>query len=109
MGTIKKGRFVIGTHIFRPAPGARTEQKGYEQGILEDVEYVEKLKDKHMDTSTYVLNLDTLQFEKNRVDEFTVQVCLAHLQKHFPNDYSQWMKKTSAEVQKKVNDEDKSN
>ena len=62
-----------------------------------------------MEFSTYVLNLDTLKFEKNRVDEFTVQVCLAHLQKHFPNDYSQWMKKTSAEVQKKVNDEDKSN
>ena len=34
---------------------------------------------------------------------------LGNLQKHFPNDYSQWMKKTSAEVQKKVNDEDKSN
>jgi len=109
MGTIKKGRFLIGTHIFKPAAGARTEQKGYEQGILEDVEYVERLKDKHIDSSTYILNLDTLQFEKNRVDEFTVQICLAHLQKHFPNDYSHWMKKTSEEVQKKVNDKDKSN
>ena len=66
MGTIKKGRFIVGTHIFRPAPGARTEQKGYEQGILEDVEYVERLKDKHMEFSTYVLNLDTLKFEKNK-------------------------------------------
>ena len=96
----KKGRFIIGTHIERPAPNARTEQKNYERGILEDVEYDVKLKKFHMDTATYILNLDTLTFEKNRVDNFTIQICLDHLKKHFPNEFKLWMKKT---------DDDKSN
>jgi hypothetical protein len=89
----KKGRFVVGTHIIRPAQGAKTEEKNYEKGILEDVEYTERLKSKHMDSATYILNLDTLTFEKNRVDEFTIQVCLDHLKKHFPKEFSIWMKK----------------
>jgi hypothetical protein len=90
----KKGRFIVGTHIERPAEGARTEQKGYQKGILEDVEYTERLKDKHMGAATYILNLDTLTFEKNRVDNFTIQLCLDHLKKHFPEDFKLWMKKT---------------
>jgi|TARA_B100000073_G_scaffold172362_1_gene142539 hypothetical protein len=90
----KKGRFIVGVHIRTPAPNARTEQKNYETGILEDVEYVDKLRPRHMDSATYILNLDTLTFEKNRVDNFTVQICLEHLKKHFPNDFKQWMKKT---------------
>ncbi len=90
----KKGRFIVGTHIQTPAPNARTEQKGYEKGILEDVEYVDKLRNRHMDSATYILNLDTLTFEKNRVDNFTIQICLEHLKKHFPNDFKLWMKKT---------------
>ena len=37
-----------------------------------------------MDTATYILNIDEMKFEKNRVDNFTVEICLQHLQKHFP-------------------------
>lgn len=94
MGT-KKGRFIIGTHIESPADGARTEQSGYQKKIVEDVEYAVKLKKSHMDTATYILNLDTLTFEKNRVDNFTIQICLDHLKKHFPQEFKLWMKKSN--------------
>lgn len=97
----KKGRFVIGTHMESPADGAYTEIAGYDTKIIEDVEYAIRLKKSHMDTATYILNLDTLNFEKNRVDNFTIQVCLDHLKKHFPQEFKLWMKKSD--------DTDKSN
>ena len=50
-----------------------------------------------MGAATYILNLDTLTFEKNRVDNFTIQLCLDHLKKHFPEDFKLWMKKKDKE------------
>ena len=94
----KKGRFIIGIHSETPAAGARTEQAGWERHLNEEVEYTDKLRKRHWDVATYILNLDTLTFEKNRVDSFTVQVCLQHLQKHFPQQYPLWFGKTKTDI-----------
>jgi hypothetical protein len=96
----KKGRFIMGFHAERPAQNARTEQKGYERHLYEEVEYTEKLRKNDMDTATYILNIDEMKFEKNRVDNFTVEICLQHLQKHFPQQYPIWFNKVEAETQK---------
>jgi len=102
---VKKGRFIIGFHSEVPMPGARTEQKGWQRQLREEVEYSERLRKAHMDTATYILNIDEMQFEKNRVDNFTVEVCLQHLQKHFPNEYPIWFNK----VESRPQDNDKEN
>jgi hypothetical protein len=95
----KKGRFIVGYHAERPAQNARTEQKGWERHLYEEVEYIEKLRKSHMDTATYILNIDEMKFEKNRVDNFTVEICLQHLQKHFPQYYPIWFNKVEAKPQ----------
>jgi hypothetical protein len=94
----KKGRFIIGVHFETPAAGARTEQKGWERHLNEEVEYTEKLRKRHWDGATYILNIDEMKFEKNRVENFTVEVCLQHLQKHFPQQYPQWFGKTKTDI-----------
>jgi hypothetical protein len=53
-----------------------------------------------MDTATYILNIDEMKFEKNRVDNFTVEICLQHLQKHFPQQYPIWFNKVEAKIDK---------
>ena len=96
----KKGRFIMGFHAERPAQNARTEQKGWERHLYEEVEYTERLRKSHMDLATYILNIDEMKFEKNRVDNFTVEICLQHLEKHFPQQYPIWFNKVEAKIDK---------
>ena len=41
-----------------------------------------------------------MDFELNKVDNFTVDLCLKHLQKHFPNQYPMWFNKDEAKTNK---------
>ncbi len=86
----KKGRFILGFHMQRPAPGAKTEMKNPELILHEEVEYMERIKDRHFTEATYIFNIDKMDFELCKVDNFTVDLCLKHLKKHFPQHYPIW-------------------
>ena len=86
----KKGKFILGFHAERPAQNAKTEQAGWERHLYEEVEYTERLRKRDIDMATYILNINEMKFEKNRVDNFTIELCLKHLQKHFPDKYPIW-------------------
>ena len=43
----KKGKFLVGFHMQRPAPGVKTEMKNPEMIVHEEVEYAVRLKKKH--------------------------------------------------------------
>jgi hypothetical protein len=90
----KKGKFIIITHVFLPNEGARTEMKDFgktnQMSAYENVVYTDRVKKYHMDSASTILNLETLEFEKNRVQEFTVKDCLQYLQNQFPNEYPTW-------------------
>ena len=69
--------------------GAKTEMKNPELIVHEEVEYTIKLRKRHYE-ATYIFDIDKMDFELNKVDNFTVDLCLKHLQKHFPNPISQY-------------------
>ena len=104
----KKGRFIVGFHMQRPAPGAKTEMKNPELIVHEEVEYTVKLRKRHYE-ATYIFDIDKMDFELNKVDNFTVDLCLKHLQKHFPNQYPIWFGKQENKTQTETSSDDKSN
>jgi hypothetical protein len=95
----KRGRFLVGFHMQRPAPGVKTETKNPEMIVHEEVEYAVRLKKKHYE-ATYIFDIDKMDFELNKVDNFTVELCLTHLQKHFPNQYPIWFNKDEEKTNK---------
>jgi len=95
----KKGRFIVGFHMQRPAPGVKTEMKNPELILHEEVEYTNRIRKRHNE-ATYIFDIDKMDFELNKVDNFTVELCLQHLQKHFPNQYPMWFNKDEAKTDK---------
>ena len=95
----KKGKFLVGFHMQRPAPGVKTEMKNPEMIVHEEVEYAVRLKKKHYE-ATYIFDIDKMDFELNKVDNFTVELCLKHLQKHFPEQYPIWFNKDEEKTNK---------
>ena len=92
-----KGHFIVFQHIYRPAPGANTSMKNFgtegKWQVQEYVYFVDKLKSRHWDSSTVIIDYDNWKVLKNSTggDEVSVQGMLDHVNKHYPQQYEQFM------------------
>ena len=92
----KKSHFIVFIHTQKPAQGARTEMPNFaEEGkwnVQEMVYFVDKIKSHHMDTATVIIDYDNWKVVKDRTDSVTgPQQMLDHVQKHYPQQYIQFI------------------
>ena len=71
---MRAGHYIVVTHSQRPAPGQRTETKNWGKNALwetvEEVEFVSRIKKRHMDTSAMVIDYTKKVFIKKSYGSF---------------------------------------
>ena len=93
----KKGHFIVFQHSYMPAPGANTSMKNFgtegKWRVQEYVYFVDRLKTRHWDSSTVIIDYDNWKVLKDSTggDPVTVQGMLDHINKHYPQQYQQFM------------------
>lgn len=92
-----KGHFIVFQHVYQPAPGANTSMKNFgtegQWRVQEMVYFVDRLRPRHWDSSTVIIDYDNWKVLKASTggDEVTVQGMLDHVNKHYPQQYQQFM------------------
>lgn len=92
-----KSHFIVFQHSYMPAEGANPSMKNFgTEGrwrVQEYVYFVDRLKSRHWDSSTVIIDYDNWKVLKGPSDgePVTVQSMLDHVQKHYPQQFKQFM------------------
>ena len=96
MYTKNKGKFIVIMHSYSPKKGSNPSMKNFGQEgkyeMFEEVHFVDRVKRRHMDSATSILECVTMEWVKNRVDEFTPEKMIEHCKKHYPQQMTEFMK-----------------
>ncbi len=89
---MRAGHYIVVTHSQRPAPGQRTETKNWGKNALwetvEEVEFVSRIKKRHMDTSAMVIDYTKKAFIKNRMDHLSFEQVIGHIREKYPQQFN---------------------
>ena len=91
---MRPGHYIVVIHSQRPAPGERTETKNWTKTgkweTVEEVLFVSKVKRRHMDTSSMVIDYQKQEFIKNRMPHITFEQVIGHIKEKYPRQFSQF-------------------
>ena len=92
----KKSHYIVIIHAHQPAEGSHPEMKDFgEKGqwtMNETVYFVDKLKPRHMDSASVVIDYDNWKVLKDRTNSISnPQQMLDHVQKNYPQQFKQFM------------------
>ena len=92
----RAGHYIVVTHSERPAPGERTETPNWGQTAkwekVEQVEFVSRLKKRHIDVSAIVIDYPARTFIKNRMPHLDVDTVINHVAEKYPQQFWQFTK-----------------
>lgn len=87
----RKGYIVL-IHKYTPK---KQSTKG-EWEVLEECEFVDKLRDRHLTTATAIINTTDKVLDKNRVPHADYNSYIEHITKTYPDRYKSFLEEASA-------------
>jgi len=83
----KKGHFAVITHTYTPH---KDDPKNYD--VFERCEFVDRINDRMINTATVIIDFETNDFVKNRVNTSTVDMFVSHIEKTYPAEWKEFLK-----------------
>lgn len=72
-----KGVFIVLNHTFNPIPNSKTE-------VTQQIEFLDRLKNRHYNSSTAIIELESKRLIKDRSGQHTFNSILAHVKEQYP-------------------------
>ena len=97
--TRNKGIFIILSYLYTPTSDKKVQQN-------ENVEFVDRLKNRHYNSATVILDMINKKFIKNRTENKSFLSIVEHVRKGYPKEFQSLLEITKLESEYKSEPEE---